>query len=189
MRFLFRPFAVGRPAALILAVVGLAACSASGGGGLLSGGSVAGKKQYTLQDFAKSSYCPPVQIRGGTEAMTIYERGHDNEPAYVRQQASISRTARECSMAGNTLSVKVGIAGRVVAGPKGGAGTVTLPLRIAITKQVGGDGPLYSNLFKVPVTVSAPDYSANYEQVFPVSVDIAPDDRNLIIYVGFDEGK
>ena len=188
MRFPFGLFAVGRPAALILVVAGLAACSASGGG-LLSGGSVAGKKQYTLQDFAKSSYCPPVQIRGGTEAMTIYERGHDNEPNYVRQQASISRTARQCSMTGNTLSIKVGIAGRVIAGPKGGAGTVTLPLRIAIIKQVGGNGPLYSNLFKVPVTVSAPDYSADYEQVFPVSLDIAPDDRNLIVYVGFDQGK
>jgi hypothetical protein len=189
MRFPFHPYAAGRLAASILAVVGLAACSASGGGGLLSGGSATGKKQYSMQDFAKSSYCPPIEIRGGTEAMTIYDSGHDNEPAYVRQQASITRTARECQMAGNTLSIKVGIAGRVIAGPKGGAGTVTLPLRVAITKQVGGSGPLYSNLFKVPVTVSAPDYSADYEQVFPVSLDIAPADRNLIIYVGFDQGK
>ena len=123
--------------------------------------------------------------------MTIYERGHDNELGFVRQQASITKTARECQVAGNTLAIKVGVAGRVVAGPKGGAGTVTLPIRVAVVKQVGGIGPLYSNLFKVPVTVTAPDLRRR-----PTSRSstrcrstVARDDRNLIIYVGFDEGK
>ncbi len=122
--------------------------------------------------------------------MTIYERGHDNETDFVRQQASITKTARECHTNGSTLTIKLGITGRVVAGPKGGAGTVTLPIRVAVVKQVGGNGPLFSNLYKVPVTVSAPTYSAGYEHVFDqISVQIGPQDRNLIIFVGFDEGK
>ena len=53
--------------------------------------------------------------------------------------------------------MKLGVSGRVVAGPKGSAGTVTLPLRIAVTKQVAnGKGPLYSQLFKIQVPVTPP---------------------------------
>jgi hypothetical protein len=179
-------------AALIVAVVGLGACTAHDGAGPLAGGSGGGaaKTTYTMADFAPTTYCPPLQLRPGTEALTTYEHGHDNEVAYVRQQASITQTARECHLVGNTLSVKVGVAGRVVAGPKGGAGTVTLPIRVAVTKQVGATGPIYTHLFKVPVAVTAPDFSASYDEVFDqVSFNVAPDDRNLIIYVGFDEGK
>ena len=121
--------------------------------------------------------------------MTVYERGHENETAYVRYLASISQTARECTMAGDVLTIKVGIAGRVVAGPKGSEANVTLPLRVAVAKQFGGTAPFYSELFKIPVGLAAPTFGANYNQVFDqITVTAGPDDRNLIIYVGFDEG-
>ncbi len=32
--------------------------------------------------------------------MTVYEQGHDNETQYVRYLASITQTARECTMVG-----------------------------------------------------------------------------------------
>ena len=81
------------------------------------------------------------------------------------------------------------IAGRVVAGPKGSEANVTLPIRIAVAKQFGGTGPLYSELFKIPVSLTAPTFGANYNQVFDqVTLTAGPQDRNLIIYVGFDEG-
>ena len=145
--------------------------------------------KYSVDDFKKSSFCPPVVIRDGTSAMTIYERGHEADQSYVRYLASLGRTARECQLAGDTLNVKVGVAGRLVAGPKGAAGNVTLPIRIAVVKQVGGTGPLYTQLFKVPVSVTGPTFGANFNQVFDqVNVKVTPDDRNLIVYVGFDEG-
>ena len=97
--------------------------------------------------------------------MTVYERGHENETAYVRYLASISQTARECTMAGDVLTIKVGIAGRVVAGPKGSEANVTLPLRVAVAKQFGGTAPFYSELFKIPVGLAAPTFGVNYNQV------------------------
>jgi hypothetical protein len=147
--------------------------------------------KYSAADFAKTSeYCPPVQIRQGTEALSIYERGHEDDATFARFQATIVKTARQCTIAGGLLTVKVGVGGRVVAGPKGGAGTISLPLRIAVAKQFGGKAPLYSQLFKVAVTVSPPDFSGEFSQVYDqVSVQITPDDRDLIVYVGFDEGK
>ncbi len=58
-----------------------------------------------------------------------------------------------------------------------------------MTKQFGGTGPLYSELFKIPVGLARADFGANYNQVFDqVVVTAGPHDRNLIIYVGFDEG-
>jgi hypothetical protein len=122
--------------------------------------------------------------------MTVYERGHDNEPNYVRYLASITKTARECQTAGGGIVMKVGIEGRVVAGPKGGQGTVTLPIRVAVAKQMGGSGALFTKLYKVPVNVTPPEYRGDYAQVFDqITVPVGPDDRDLITYVGFDEGE
>jgi len=184
---------IGSSASRVIAVMALAlalaACNSAGG--LFGGGGGGGpqKIEYQPSDFLKTGYCPPIIIRNGTENLAIYERGHDNEPAYVRYQASIGRTARECHTAGNTLTVKVGIAGRVVAGPKGGAGSLTVPLRVVIVKQMGGAKPLYSQLFKVPLTLTAPEFGTDFSQVFDqVTAAVGPDDRDLIIYVGFDSG-
>jgi hypothetical protein len=150
----------------------------------------ANKPKFSAEDFSKDTYCPPVNIRAGTEALSQWEKGHDGEPDYVRFVGSIGKTARECHQNGDTLSIKVGISGRVVAGPKGAAGTVTLPLRIAVAKQVStGKGPLYSQLFKIQVPVAPPTLSADYSQTFDqVNVKVRPDDHDLIVYVGFDEG-
>jgi hypothetical protein len=182
---------LARQAALIVAAMALGACTTKDGSGFLSPGTggAPAEKQYTMADFTKSTYCPPLQLRPGTEAMTIYERGHDGEPNFVRQQASITKTARECGTQGGTLTMKVGVGGRVLAGPKGGPGTVTLPIRVAVVKQTEGATPLYTNLYKVPITVSAPSFGTNYDEVFTVSVPVGPEDRDLIVFVGFDEGK
>jgi hypothetical protein len=183
------PVGLSRALATVLAL-GLGACAGVDEKTVASGAVVtAPTKEVTAADFAKKdSYCPPIQIRAGTSSMTVYERGHENETQYVRYLASITQTARECTIAGDTLTIKVGIAGRVVAGPKGSAANVTLPIRIAVAKQFGGTGPLYSQLFKIPVSLAAPSFGANYNHVEQVTVTAGPQDRNLIIYVGFDEG-
>lgn len=174
-----------------LVVVGLilAGCTSSGGGAGKTGGTNP-DLQYTTEDFKQSAYCPPVQVRVGTGTMTVYERGKEGDQTFARYLASISRTARQCSVANGTLTVKVGIGGRVVAGPKGGAGNINLPIRIAVVKQVGGSGgPVFTELFKVPVSLTAPTFGADFNQVVEqVTFPINPDDRNLIVYVGFDEG-
>ncbi len=186
------PVSVGLRSVLGAALaLGLGACAGVSEKTVTEGAVVAAPtKETTAADFVKrDNYCPPIQIRAGTASMTVYERGHENETQYVRYLASISQTARECTMVGDTLTIKVGIAGRVVAGPKGSAANITLPIRVAVAKQFGGAAPLYSQLFKIPVTLAAPTFGANYNQVFDqVIVTAGPQDRNLIIYVGFDEG-
>jgi len=188
--------------ALGVAAVGLlAGCASHTGGssapvaGLFGGNpnknvvTVASSDATTIEQYLQSGYCPPVEIRPGTETLIVYERGHDQDPAYVRFQGSITKTARECHPAGSSLMLKVGIAGRLTAGPKGAAGNFALPLRVAVVKQHGGN-IFYSEVTKVPVTISAPDYGSDYTAVVDnISFEVGPDDRDLIIYVGYDEGK
>lgn len=182
-----------RPAATICIILAgsalVAACSTSGGG---MAGKLFGVKDtpddISPEYFTRPAYCPPIEIRGGTQSLTLYERGHETEAAFVRYQASISKTARECVKTADGFAVKIGVAGRAVAGPKGGQGSLTLPLRVVVSKQ--GAGPLYSELFKVPVTIAPPALGADFSHVVQqVAVPAGPQERDFIIYVGFDEGK
>ncbi len=188
MSVYFRSFRRIVPVGLAL---GLAACAGVSEKNVVESSAIVATptKQSTAQDFIKrDNYCPPVQIRAGTSTLEVHERGHEGDQNHVRYLASISQTARECSISGETLTMKIGFAGRVVAGPKGSAGNITLPVRVAVAKQFGGTGPLFSQLYNIPITLSAPSFSADYNKVEQVSVQMGPNDRNLIIYVGFDEG-
>ncbi len=189
---------------LVAAVVGaglLAACSSTSaergkiadrmfGKKLEKGGVVVvDGEEYDADFFLKSGFCPPVNIRPGAEVLVLYQRNHENEPDFVTFQGSITKTARECNPPdAETMAIKLGVAGRVVAGPKGSAGDVTLPLRVAVVKQHGGN-ILYTEEFRVPVTVSGPDFGADFSQVIDQIVfNVTPDDRDLIVFVGFDQG-
>jgi hypothetical protein len=204
----FSPRALAeRPAAALVAAALLAgllaSCSSTAGGrggGLFSrpaatadssGGTVTvGNEQFDVGMFLKSGYCPPVEIRNGGESLITYERGHEGDPAFIAFQGTIGRTARECAAAGpDSLTIKVGVAGRVVAGPTGRPANVTLPLRISVVKQHGGD-VLYSQVFRFPATVTPPEFAADFAQVIDgVGITVGPADRDLIVLVGFDDGK
>jgi hypothetical protein len=142
--------------------------------------------------FLQSQYCPPVQITVGAQALPVYERNHDGEAGFIRYQGAITETARECHTDTETgvMTVKVGIAGRVVAGPKGGvAANVTLPLRVAVIRQ-DGSKVFFNKAVPVAVKLAAPDFGAGFQQVVDkVTFKVAPDDRDLVVYVGFDQGK
>jgi hypothetical protein len=144
---------------------------------------------YDSSLFLATGYCPPVEVRVGTEALPIYERGHDGDDAWIRFQGSITKTARECHTLGDTLTIKVGIAGRLTAGPKGSPGNFTVPLRVAVVKQ-HGDKVFYSQMSRAPVSITAPIYASDFAYVIDnISFKITPADRDLIVYVGYDEGK
>lgn len=181
---------LGRLAVAASTTVFLAACASSGGGGSENRGltTVASEQSTTIETYLSQGYCPPVEVRPGTEKVIVYDRGHDGDPAYVRYQGSISQTARECHGAGQSLSIKLGIAGRVTAGPKGGEGTATMPVRVAVVKQTTNT-VLYSEVFRITGTVTAPNYSGDFQQIVEgITLQLGPSDRDLIIYVGYDLG-
>ena len=48
-------------------------------------------------------------------------------------RGEITKTARECQVDQNTVTIKYGFSGRVLLGPKGRAGNITMPLNVFVT--------------------------------------------------------
>lgn len=179
-------------AVVVAVLMSVGAAGAANAGWLsdfLRGGNKTDENAPDPSLFLKTGYCPPVEIRVGTESLVIYERGHEGDENSIRFQASLSKTARECHSDGDTMTIKVGIIGRLIAGPKGGEGSFTVPVRVAVVKQHGAT-VLFSQMQKAPVSLSEPAFASDYTYVFDnVTFKVAPDDRDLVVYVGYDEGK
>lgn len=130
--------------------------------------------------------CPGATIRQGAGA---WAQNAGAGPTNVRYQASIVQIARECAVLGSTMTIKVGVEGRLVVGPKGGPGNVTVPIRIALVQEGAQPRPIVSKFYSVQVNVPAGATQVPFTQVdddltFPI-----PADKNLekyVIYVGFD---
>lgn len=177
-------------APLVLALPLLAGCGASQGIGsdlvpskLLSG-TLTGPQEMDPAVYAATPICPEALVRDGTEFMPIFEPGAQNDFDRVRFQAAVQRVARDCENAvGGGIKVRVGVAGRVLAGKSAASGTVTVPVRVAVT---AGDQVLYSKLTTTQVTVQAPDYSALFSVVDDGITLSIPESQAATIYVGLD---
>lgn len=136
------------------------------------------------------AFCPKTVIRAGTETYRTFETGvKKDDPGAMnslRFQATVTDVARECNYSGQQLNIRVGIRGRVINGPTGATGTITAPVRVAVV-SVAND-VLYSELHQVPVTIPEGGSNARFSFVDSNIFIPAPDKRNLVIYVGFDEG-
>ena len=143
-------------------------------------------EQIDIRRFIGPDYCPEIRIRPGTEVLREY-RGAE-EPANVAWQASIGDTARECLYDGQgNLTLRIGVSGRVAAGPQGGPGTVSLPLRISVVKHL--EAVLSTELYPQAVAIQASN-SAVFREVREVTVPSPGQERDYIIYIGFDaEGR
>jgi hypothetical protein len=130
-------------------------------------------------------YCPTIKIRPGTEAIVRYANNTDQTSDNVRYQQAITRTARECRYVGGQLTLKIGVAGRVAAGPKGGPGKIAVPVRIAVLK---GDAVAYSEMQKIEVELTAPQLASDFTRVVEIPVASGPDESDVEILIGFDEG-
>ena len=133
-----------------------------------------------------SGYCPRVSILGETniyEALSKKPTG-SNAAQNVVHQATITQTARECTTLGAEMFIKVGVAGRVLAGPKASeASKAILPLRIVVKQR---DDVLYTKLHKIPVNLTPPALSALFAKVDEGIAIPTPAEKNVQILVGFD---
>jgi hypothetical protein len=177
--------------ALALAAAG---CSVFRGGGGTSDPSITASTAegdrttdtVDVRQFLGPDYCPELRVLDGAELMRRYESGNADDPAYVVWQASFGDTARECLYDGQgTLTLKIGVAGRVIAGPKGGAASVDVPLKIAVVKFK--EAVLFTQGYTLAVSMPATG-SATFAEVYEITVPSPGNDRDYIVYVGFDVG-
>ena len=76
--------------------------------------------------------CPSVEIRQGASTYSQSVEDNGSTALSLRYQANFVRFARECVQRGGNVTLKVGIEGRLILGPAGTPGEVTLPVRLAV---------------------------------------------------------
>ncbi|MGH6845980.1 MAG: hypothetical protein ACREC0_00670 [Methylocella sp.] len=134
-------------------------------------------------------FCPEVLILEGTAASQAYA-GTPPSGANLRYQSALDDTARECTLDGDELAIKIGVAGKVLLGPAGSPGSFSVPVRIAVLRERDNQ-PIVSKLYNAAVTVAASESQADFTIVseplrVPFIQDHAEDDYT--IRVGIDEG-
>lgn len=101
-------------------------------------------------------------------------------------RGEISKTARECHIEGNRITVKYGFSGRVLLGPKGRTGTVALPLNVFVADSKREKVTTDAVQVRVDVAVDKPiGYFSIVRSVsFTVPEGSRPADYE--VFVGFD---
>ncbi len=171
--------------------LGLTACGMMGGGDELETTAQAPtKKNENVPDvdfsvFNVSSFCPRLEPLNGTTIIRSYQRGKQDDPKGLRYQATLVKWARTCSDAQAQASMKLGLAGRVTPGPAWKGGEVILPIRVAIVTTDEDEKTVYSNLFKVPVTLGEGSPSEGWALV-EEGITL-PDEPGYKVIFGFDE--
>lgn len=173
-----------------LAALALAGCNATGGAKIDNalGGLQGAPATQVAEAQDLRAYCPKTAIRSGTEKLDLYppagKKGEPPAPQTLRFRATITEVVRECNYAGDFLNMRVGVAGRVISGPAGETGPLTLPVRIAITQ--GGE-LIYSQLHEVPANIEPGRTNAQFTFVDSAISFLKPTAENVVVQVGFDD--
>lgn len=130
--------------------------------------------------------CPRFTVAQRDNHITFYEQGRAGDGLAIMHRGEITKTARECQVEPGRVTVKYGFSGRVLLGPKGKPGNITLPLNVVVNdakrEKVAGD------TLKVDVTVGTDKpigyFSAVRTVTFAVPEGSRPGEFELV--VGFD---
>ena len=133
--------------------------------------------------------CPPVSIRAGASTYAVAAPGKQAVGNDVRFQASITKTARECSLDNGQITAKIGIQGRVIAGAAGAPATVEIPMRVAVVQGGVGEKVIATKAYRTTVQMtedgSVPFTLIAEDLVYPVPPPGANPDA-YVFYIGFD---
>jgi len=132
--------------------------------------------------------CPPVNIRAGASTYAVGAPGKEAVGNDLRYQATITRTARDCTKTGGEITARIGILGRVIAGPAGNPPTVEIPLRVAVVQGGVQEKTIATKVYRTTVAMnesgSVPFSLVAEDLVYPIPPGATGD--NYIFYIGFD---
>jgi hypothetical protein len=199
----------------VIAVVAVASVSIAGcgvstltsglGGGVFGGGgadktSSKGVSEEQLLTAAKSEGgdnaggssgevaggCPRFVVWPRDNNLTIYEQGRVGDGLAVMHRGEITKTARECQIEQNKVTVKYGFSGRVLLGPKGRGGNITMPLTVFVTDAKREK--VTSDKMKVDVAVAVDKPIGYFSMVRTVTFSIPEGTRpgEFEVFVGFE---
>jgi hypothetical protein len=145
-----------------------------------------GETNYTgsLGDVAAN--CPRVNVISRDNNVTIYEAGRAGDGLWVMHRGELTKTARECQFEGGKVTVKYGFSGRVLLGPKGRNGTVSLPVTVAVADSKRDR--VKAETMRIETAVSVDKPIGYFSTVKTITFDVPVGSRpgEFEIQVGFD---
>jgi hypothetical protein len=133
--------------------------------------------------------CPSVDVRRGASTLQVYGSGEQN-PTNLSYQANIVQLARQCSFTQPSLTMKVGIEGRIVLGPIAAPAHIEVPLRMAVVQEGPEPKTIWTKLYHVSVDMPAGQTNVPFTEIEPdltIPRPKASDLESYVIYVGFDQ--
>jgi hypothetical protein len=132
--------------------------------------------------------CPPFSTSNVDRYVTIYEPGHNGDSLSVMYRGEVTKTSRECELSPDGgVTVKYGFAGRVLLGPKGRSGPVSLPVTFVVLDKARNK--IKSEALKIQVEVSS-DQPVGYFSVVRLVTFRINDNNPAALYtlnVTFDQ--
>ncbi len=133
-------------------------------------------------------FCPDVKIRAGASTYAVGAPGKQPTGNDLKFQATITKTARECQINGGEITARIGIQGRVIAGPAGAPASVQVPLRVAVVQGGVSEKTIATKVYQTTVEMSEsgsePFTLVADDLVYPAPPVAIGD--TYIFYIGFD---
>jgi len=129
--------------------------------------------------------CPQAVIRDEDSVYRTYAKGAKDDASQLIYQASLAQATRQCTTDGTSLGINVVAQGRLVAGPMGSSGKVTLPIHVAV---MDNDNALYSKT--IMYTAEIPPGETTAQFLFTDNdIQVAGGSGGFtIVQIGFDQG-
>lgn len=132
--------------------------------------------------------CPPVTVRAGAATYAVAAPGKEPVGNDLRFQATITRMARECTVNAGVITARIGIQGRVIAGPAGAPSSVQVPIRVAVVHGGVSEKTIATKAYQTTVnmteTGSEPFTLVAEDLTYPAPYGAVGD--SYIFYIGFD---
>jgi hypothetical protein len=131
--------------------------------------------------------CPEVSIRAGASTYAVGLPGKTAQGNDLRFQATITRTARDCNLNGGIITARIGIQGRIIAGPAGAPATIDVPLRVAVVQEGVSPKTIATKAYQTQVAMqelNVPFSLVAEDLTFPAPSGAAID--SYVFYIGFD---
>jgi hypothetical protein len=118
--------------------------------------------------------------------LTIYEPGRVGDGLAIMHRGEITKTARECQMNGSQVTVKYGFSGRILLGPRGHSGPISLPINVFV--QDSGRQKITEDKLRVDATVAVENPIGYFSAVRTVTFNVPEGARpgEFEVFVGFD---
>ncbi len=133
-----------------------------------------------------SAGCPRFVVWPNDNTVTVYEPGRVGDGLAIMHRAEITKTARECYVDRDRVTVRYGFSGRVLLGPKGVSGPVRFPVNVFVTDAKREK--VQTEKLEVASTVAVENPIGYFSAVQSVTFEVPQGTRpgEFQVFVGFD---